>query len=305
MLNDGRPFLTSQMHDLGWTRKQFYDARRAGELRVLFHGCVVDGRVADSRRLRIEAVDLVRPPHAVACSETAAFLYGVNTYKPSERFELRPSFVVPHAATRIIRSEVRCRQALIDDADLTMIEGIAVTTPTRTTSDLLRGLYRPYALAAADGFARAGLIDPDEVVDHVQRRKGYRWIIQARNLAALIDGRAESPGESWHRLRIHDAGFPRPEVQHHVDDSSGVQRRIDLAYPDLMIGSEYDGREHHTKPDDVLRDALRRDDLTAMYGWRWVNADRNALFGPDPAFERELGRLLGVAPILPRRWGNR
>lgn len=164
---------------------------------------------------------------------------------------------------------------------------------------------RPYALAAADGFARAGLIEVAEVVDYVHRLKGYRWIVQARNLATLIDGRSESAGESWHRLRIHDAGFPPPQLQFDVLDSGGVERRIDCAYPELLIGSEYDGREFHSLDDDRAHDVWRREELTQIYGWRWVNADRERLFGPDPAFEIELGQLLGIPPIVPRRWGNR
>ena len=172
-------------------------------------------------------------------------------------------------------------------------------------SDLLRGLYRPYALSAADAFARAGLIVVDEVINYVHRLKGYRWIVQARSLAVLIDGRAESPGESWQRLRIHDAGFPPPTPQFEVVDATGLLRRLDLAYPELLIGSEYDGREFHTLRDDRIHDQERRADLTGRFGWRWVNADRSRIFGPDPAFELELGVLLNIPPVLPRRWGTR
>ena len=218
---------------------------------------------------------------------------------------MAPSFVVPHATSRLRRPGVRCRQAILAEADITTIDGVLTTTPLRTVSDLLRGLYRPYALASADAFARAGLIVLPEVIEYMHRLKGYRWIIQARSLATLIDGRAESPGESWQRLRIHDAGFPPPVPQYEVVDGRGIPRRLDLAYPEVLIGSEYDGREFHTKDADRLHDEERRTDLTERFGWRWVNADRSRIFGPDPTFELELGELLDIPPILPRRWGTR
>jgi hypothetical protein len=304
LINDGRPFLTDDARSAGMTQRQVSAAIGRGDLRRIYRGCAVDSRVPDSRRLRVEALDLVKPAHGVACNETAAFLYGIDAYKPSERFELRPSFVVPHAMTRIERPTVRCRQALIDHEDLVEVEGVVATSPVRTTSDLLRGLYRPYALAAADAFARSGLVDREELIDYVGRLKGYRWIVQARGLAVLVDGRAESPGESWQRLRIHDAGLPPPVPQLEVVMPDGSVRRLDLAYPELLIGSEYDGTEFHTHAIDQLHDGDRRNELTEIYGWRWVNGTRARIFGPDPAFEVELGELLGIPP-LPRRWGNR
>ena len=43
--------------------------------------------------------------------------------------------------------------------------------------------------------------------------KGGRNIDRARRLASFCEPRAESFGESWTRLRILDAGFPRPVAQ--------------------------------------------------------------------------------------------
>jgi hypothetical protein len=305
LINDGLPFLAHAHRDVGLSRTELYAAAEARRIRPVYRGCHVDARVPDSRRLRIQSIDLVRPTEAIACNETAAFLFGIDAFKPSERHLLTPSFVVPHATSRLRRPGVRCRQAILPSADITTIDDVLTTTPVRTVSDLLRGLYRPHALASADAFARAGLVSVAEVVDYVHRLKGYRWIVQARSLAVLIDGRAETAGESWQRLRIHDAGFPPPTLQFEVIDDEGVLRRLDLAYPELLIGSEYDGREFHTRPKDRDHDLVRREDLTERFGWRWVNADYARIFGPHPAFELELGELLGIPPLLPRRWGTR
>ena len=275
---------------------------RAGRVRRLCRGVYVDGRTTDSRALRLAAIALVRPPGAVACNETAAWLHGVDAYKPSERFLLIPSFVVPHSTTRLTVHGARCRQAILKPDDITTIDGIATTTPVRTTSDLLRRLYRPYALAAADAFVRTGLLEPPELWQFVARLKGYPGIVQARSLAALVDGRAQTPGESWQRLRIIDAGFPPPTPQFEVVDHYGSRFILDLAYPEVLIGSEYDGREFHTDRRDRAHDEDRRAHLTDLYGWRWENADRGRIFGSDTSFEMNLGNLLGIEP-RSRSWG--
>lgn len=301
-IHDSQPFTTETARAIGWSEKQLAALVAQGRLRRLFRGVYADARVADSRTLRLAAISLVRPPGAVVCSETAAWLYQVDAFKPSERFVLEPRFVVAHSTTRITVPAARCRQAHISDDDVTEIDGILVTSPLRTCSDLLRRLYRPYALAAADGFARAGLIDVRELWQFVAKLKGYPGIVQARSLAGLVDHRAQSPGESWQRLRIHDAGFPPPALQFEVVDHFGARFFLDLAYPELLIGSEYDGKEFHTDARDRLHDVDRRAHLTNLYGWRWVNADRKRLFGADTSFEVTLGQLIGTVPRA-RGWG--
>jgi len=302
-INDAMPFTVAQARSLGLDRSSLRTALETHRVRRVLHGVYIDAMVPDSRRARLESVRRVMPVRAVACNETAAWLFGVDTFKPSEQFTLIPSFLVPHGTSRIRSRGVRCRQAIVDAADVTVIDDVSLTNPLRTSSDLLRRLYRPYALAAADGFARAGLVHPGEVQDYVARLKGYPGIVQARSLAGMIEPRAQSPGESWQRLRILDAGFPRPEAQFEVIDEFGNRYILDHAYPDLRIASEYDGREFHTDERHRAHDQGRREYLSATQGWRWVNADRSRIFGPDASYEIELGAVLYQPPLLPRRWG--
>ena len=133
-------------------------------------------------------------------------------------------------------------------------------------------------------------------MEYVARLKGYRGVVQARSLALLIEPRTQSPGESWQRLRMLDAGFPPPEPQFEIVDDFGRSFFIDLPYPDLLIGSEYDGREFHTAEAHRVHDQERRDYLSELYGWRWVIGTRARIFGPDTSFEDELGELFGMSP---------
>jgi hypothetical protein len=302
-INDAQPFTPAMARDIGWTRRDIDRAVLEGHLRRTARGVYVDAHVPDSRRLRAQTIRLVVPDQAVACNETAAWLHGVDAFRPSERFLLEPSFVVPHGSSRVRAPHIRCRQAHIDSEDVTYVGGVHVTTPVRTASDLLRRLYRPYALAAADGFAHASLVDVEELQDFVARLKGYPGIVQARSLSHLVEPLAQSAGESWQRLRILDAGFPRPEAQHEVTDHLGRTFFLDHAYPEVLVGVEYDGREFHTDDNDVAHDVERRDELSALYGWRWSVARREDIFGASTQFEERLGELLGIRPILPRRWG--
>lgn len=302
LLNDGYPFTLAQARDLGLTPKIV--SRKLAErlIRREFRDVYVDARVPDSRNGRLRAIALVNPEGAIACNETAAWLHGIDVFTPGGRHELKPSFVVEHSTARVDRPGANGRQAIITSEDIDYADGIYVTTPLRTVSDLLRRMYRPYALAAADAYAHAGLIKPDEVIEYVARLKGYRGIIQARSLAQLIEPRTQSPGESWQRLRMLDAGFPPPEPQFEVVDDFGQSFYLDLPYPELLIATEFDGREFHTAVGHLAHDDGRRDYLSDLYGWRWVIGTRERIFGDDTAFEDELGALLDIIPMR-RTWG--
>jgi hypothetical protein len=304
LLNDGYPFTVTQGRDLGLAPAELRRMHAQMLLRREFRGVYVDARVPDSRRGRLRAISLVTPDNAVVCDETAAWVRGLDVFSPGARHDFTPAMVVRHGGARILHPGSRGRQAIISSNDIEFVDGVHVTTPVRTVSDLLRKMYRPYALAAADTFAASGLVMVQEVNEYVAALKGYRGIVQARSLAAIIEPKTQSPGESWQRLRMLDAGFPPPEPQFEVVDDFGRSYFIDLPYPELLIGAEYDGREFHTDDLHQLHDVERRDYLSEIYGWRWVIGNRSRIFGPDTSFEDELGDLLGIKP-LARWWGAR
>src|SRR5699024_3729171 len=101
-INAGRPFLSRNASEMGLLPHRFRRALREHRIRRLFHGVYVDVTVPDSRELRVAAAKLVAPPHAILCDEFAAWVYGVDTFRPGERHALKPTFVVPHHASRMI-----------------------------------------------------------------------------------------------------------------------------------------------------------------------------------------------------------
>lgn len=181
--------------------------------------------------------------------------------------------------------------------------GVPFTTPTRTAADLLRWLRPHMGLACADVFAARGLVQTEAVLAMLSRWPGGRFVKQARRLAEFIEPLTESYGESWLRLRILDAGFPRPTAQIPIMDEQGrLVYRLDLGWPERKIGIEYDGEEFHSSAAAMAADAIRRESLARRFGWNVVGVGREVL-GQDLSLEKGIGELLGLEPqILRRSW---
>jgi len=303
LINAGQPFVGSAAVEQGISAAHLKTLVAAHRLRRVFRGVYVDSSVSDTRTIRAASLHLVKPPLGVFYGTTVAFLLGVDAFPPRARFSFVPECVVPHHSTRCTQMFVRCREGYLPSEDLEEIDGLLVTNPRRTTVDMLRTLWRPHAIAAADAMAHAGLVTREQVMAHLAPMKRFPGIVQARSLAPLIDYRAESAGESWQRLRMVDAGFPIPQSQITVRDRSGVVRaRLDNGYPEAKVGVEYDGREFHSEDHDKEHDEARRTFLRDILGWRICVAKHKDIFGDNPAFELKIGSWIGIPPQLPRRW---
>lgn len=157
---------------------------------------------------------------------------------------------------------------ILKPGEVMTVDGIAVTDPARTAFDIgrrtrsrLAGLQRLDALANATG---VGTADVEAVM---AAHRGVRDLNRLRLVLPLIDGGAESPQETRTRLVLIDAGLPRPETQIAVRDSYGeFVARLDMGYPELKVGIEYDGSQHWTDPVQRQRDIDRHWALVAL-GW--------------------------------------
>jgi hypothetical protein len=303
LINDGLPFRTDQLERLGLSPSKLRVLLREHEVRRVFRRVYVAVAIPDSRELRAAALHLVMPPHGVLYGCTSAWLLEVDTFPPADRLTFVPACVVPHGFTRCTVQGVRCVEGYIPESDIMELYGLRLTKPIRTSSDLLRTLRRPYALSAADSMARAGLVTAEEARRYLKRLKGYPGIVQARELAVLIEPRHESSGETWQNLRLRDAGYPPPEPQYRVYDHKGrLIARLDHAYPLHRVGLEYDGAEFHDHDEDKGDDARQRAYLRDTLGWRLIVNRKDDVLGKDDSFERQVGEYLGLVPQLPRMW---
>lgn len=257
----------------------------AGEIRQLLTGVYVATDMPDTSELRAAAATLVIPANAVACGETAAWIHGIPTTA------LSPAETVP----------LRWKNTPTDVVEL---GGVKVTSPIATGVELALHLPRPFALSAVDALLRSGRADRAALEAVLDDYAGHRGELQARQIFKYADGRAESPGESWLRLRLIDAGFGRPELQVRVKTAKR-EYRVDLGYPEPVdgrrLGLEYDSDRWHSRDRQKARDGERRDDL-ATVGWHIVSVQRTDVWGAYPSLELAVGDFLCRWPRLPRRW---
>lgn len=261
------PFTAEQAIIAGVTKRQLSSMVSTGRVVRLLRSVYLDVALVTSLEARLDAVSLVLPEFGIVCDRTAAWLHGVETLEYQE-LELPPRLdvVVLRDHTRRRRSEVTARVRDLRTKEVMQMRSLHVTTPLRTAMDLGCQLKRRSALAALDQFAHHHDVTAAQIASQLHRFRGRRGVVQLRELSPLLEARAESPAESWVRMVMLDAGLPRPTVQHSILVDGTEKFRLDLAYPNHRVCTEYDGRDFHSDPADVDADARRRDWLRAA-GW--------------------------------------
>ncbi|MFZ5870565.1 MAG: type IV toxin-antitoxin system AbiEi family antitoxin [Actinomycetota bacterium] len=298
----GEPFLRRDAMATGFARGELDALRALGVLRQPLRGVLVDARAPDTLPLRARSVALVLPDGAAVARRTAAWLYGIDCRGPGERDVVLPAeCVVPVPAEPLSRAGVRCYQARLPADDVCLVAGVPCTTPARTALDLARFLPRFMGLGALDAMAHAGLVDPADLAARIEEWKGDRFVDQARQLIALCEPRTESFGESWTRLRIVDAGFPRPEPQICLPDDDHEVFRIDMGYRKRRVGFEFDGEEFHSSDEQRRHDEWRRLECERRWGWSVTGFVKGHVLGPSMALELAVGEMLSMTPRISRR----
>jgi Protein of unknown function (DUF559) len=154
-----------------------------------------------------------------------------------------------------------------------------VTTVERTAFDIGRRGRLDDAVARLDALGNATRFKAGDVLAVADRHRGARGLRQLRAALDLYDPGAESPKESWLRLLVIRAGYPRPQTQIPVLSPDG--RRwyyLDMGWQDIKLALEYDGEQHRVDPRQFAYDIQRSEDLDEL-GWtriRVVKENRQA-----------------------------
>jgi hypothetical protein len=109
----------------------------------------------------------------------------------------------------------------------------------------------------------------------------------------LVDAGAQSPKETWLRLILIEAGFPRPQTQIPVYDAGGMPfAYLDMGWEDWMLAVEYEGDHHRADPLRFASD-IHRIEKIQHRGWQVVRV---------VAEDRRVSIIQRVKRLAPAVW---
>ncbi|WP_445166705.1 DUF559 domain-containing protein [Mycolicibacterium sp. Dal123E01] len=253
-----RPFIGSRALAAGAVANKY---RLRSRFRAVFPDVYLpdDGSVPTLRQLA-EAAWLWSGQQGVISGIAASALHGSKWVGDDVPIDLI------HPNPRAPRGIATHRDTLWPE-ELGLTVGMPVTTPARTAFDVGRWLTRNEAVARLDALGQATGLNREEVLAVARRHPGARHARRLNTALALHDSGAQSPQETWLRLLLVDAGYPRPRTQIPVDCGDGYPRYfLDMGWEDVMIGVEYDGAHHRSDPEQARHDIVRHETLAEL-GW--------------------------------------
>jgi very-short-patch-repair endonuclease len=240
------------------SRKQLDRQIRQGQLVRVWRG--VYGIENPDSLGRLRALDLFLGREAVACLGTAAQLHGFDTENPSAIHILDPGVRVRPTVGLMVHQRT--------GAPLRRVAGRLATSPAWTAVEVARQLSRPRALATLDAALHSAACSLGELDRAVREQHSRRGIVAVRELLLLADGRAESPMESEARLVMLENGLPQPELQYEIRGRGEVWR-VDFAWPEARVCTEYESVDWHAGRSEMLRDKKRFAGIQEM-GWTMI-----------------------------------
>jgi uncharacterized protein DUF559 len=181
-------------------------------------------------------------------------------------------WVDAHVPIELIWSNTRppqgivAREQLLSVDETTRVAGFPVTTAARTAYDLGRYLPRGQAVERLDALMRATPFSTRDVLALAERYQAARGVRRLRSVLHLIDGGASAPKETWLRLLLIDAGFPKPLTQIPVVGGYRTLAVLDMGWREFGVAVEYDGDQHRTDRRQYVKDHWRLRKLAEL-GW--------------------------------------
>jgi very-short-patch-repair endonuclease len=256
-------FLVTAAGGAGLTRKQ---ARGAGFLRPS-QGVRVLREYADSADVLDSAALVASRDDAVLSDLTAARAWrlplppwiGLST-EPRAR-----SVAVPSSEARPKRAGVHGRRLRLPADHVTTLGDIRATTPVRTWLDCAALLPFEHVVVMGDALLHRRLATMTDVGRMIAWGRRRRGIVHARLAAPLLDGAAESPGESLVRVELLVGGVRRPRCNVDILQWGVFLARADIVFEEERVIVEYDGAVHISEQ-ERRRSAARLNRLQRA-GW--------------------------------------
>lgn len=303
-MNDD-PLIRTRDHLARGEASKLYAAIAHGRVTSLRRGWHLSTNVAAD--LSPDARERLAARAAFGASAGAGFVFSHRTAAAIHRIPLlRQRDDAPVHVTVLGRRPARStpdvirHRCLLPDSDITVVDGLPVTTLARTITDIACTASPELAIVAADGAARALFWDPVRHIADVDgvaawraklrrmiaARPSTRGVVQARWIAHTFDPRSDLPGESLSRLRMLQLGWDPPELQVRILTPGGTFY-ADFELRMLNAWGEFDGETKYRDPRmrgsgqdaaDVVIAEKRREDLirsatgrrVIRWGWREV-----------------------------------
>ena len=271
-------FSRSQAIKLGATRGLI--ARRIANARweSLYQGVYRLAGTASTYRQRLLAACLAAGSGAVASHRSAGAIKQLPRM-PDGIVELS----VPRTR-RVTHAGIKIHHVgVLPTADTTVVDGIPVTTVTRTLIDLAAVVSVDIVEEALDDALRRGLTS----VRRLRRRLDElnpRGRTGTGALRVLLDARAtgatpESVLETRLLRHLRRARLPLPVCQFPIRHDGRIVAVVDFAYPDKRVAIEVDGYRWHSGRGRWQSDLARRNALAAL-GWRVIHATSTDMTRP-------------------------
>ncbi len=199
----------------------------------------------------------------VICGLAASAMHGSRWIADDVPIEL----IWPNA--RPARGLLTRRERLLDN-EFEKVDGMWVATPARTAFDLGRRGSMEECIARVDALGNATGLDAEAVLEVARLHPGSPGSRRLPTVFDLYDRGAESPKETWLRLLLIRANYPRPRTQIPVGGVDGWPRYfLDLGWDDIKLAVEYDGDHHRSDPAQFARDIVRMEHVHEL-GWQVV-----------------------------------
>jgi hypothetical protein len=202
---------------------------------------------------------------------------------------------------------VRQHQGALLPEDITIRDGLEITSPTRTAIDVTTCLGTEASVVVVSDLLHRGLTTLEDVRARYEPMSRDPFTLKTDLVLRLADGRLESVGESRAFFLCYRCGLPSPVPQFELRDENGVLvARLDLAWPEHGVWLEFDGREKYERylrpgesvADAVLREKERESMISELTGWRCIRITWADLRSPERTAAR-IAAMLGVATRVP------
>lgn len=251
-------------------------------------------RICGSRtRIQDIAACLLRHPSAVASHVSALYLHDIDIEPPR-----RPHFTLPENAGGATPLGVGHRSP-IDPKDRTVRKGLRVTTLARAIVDSAEVLETERLAEVVNEAVSRKLVRIVHILAAATRAEAAPGRVGLGRLRVVLSTwtdaiQPDSVAEAAAIRQICSFGLSAPVTQHEVFDDDGTfVARLDMAWPDQLVGREYVSAKWHG-PDRIEDDELRLQRLEAL-GWSMDDLCRYHLLPGEVDWLRKLATDLRFA----------